>query len=258
MTSAITSLKDEHMVLVRSLSTRVGRVSHGLCLLEGAAVIEQAVRAGSPLRFAVCAEGPDDDFARFLTDAGVRVAWAKESLLRQAMRMARPVQWVAVAELPAECGPDDPYGEFALVLDDVVDPGNLGSIVRTACAFGVPDIVLTDKDADLSSRRVLDASRATVLRTRVHRFGSPVEAVESLQSRGFRVVATSPRGEPMRSARGVRDRPIALVVGNETEGVAEQVLGRSDVVVRIPMADDVESLNVSVATGVGIYELYAR
>jgi TrmH family RNA methyltransferase len=249
----ITSLKDEHLALIRALDARAARVRERACLLEGAALITQAVQAGAGMRFAVY--DTLDPVADLLAAQDVPVFQARGSLLRQALRLGKPVEWVAVAELAGESDAD--YGEFAVVLDSVRDPGNLGTIVRTAVALGVGDGVCTDTDTDLTGRRVLDASRAAVLRARIHRYASPVHAVESLQGLGFEVVATSSHAGVEQSATPLRGGRVALVVGNESDGVSADALAAADHVVRIPMSGDVESLNVGVATGISLYELRA-
>ena len=254
MSASITSIKDEHLALVRTLDTRARRHELRRCVLEGASLIEQAALSGADLDFALVAEDADDALAADLRHRGVRVLVAREKLLRQALRTQRPVEWLAVAHLPP---PDAPSGDFAVVLDHVLDPGNLGSIVRTACGLGTPDVVCTDPDTDLTSRRVVDASRGAALRARVHQFATFPEAAASLRSRGFRIIATSPRGRRLECAEWSGE-PLALVVGNETTGSGDEVLDQADQVVRIPMAGVVESLNVGVATGIGVYELVRR
>jgi TrmH family RNA methyltransferase len=244
----ITSLKDEPLAVIRALDARSGRVEAGACVLEGAALIAQAVAADAPLRFVVRSEDASDIPGM----AGIPVYVTRGSLLRQAVRLARPVEWVAVADLAPEGGE---YGDVAVVLDGVRDPGNLGTIVRTAVALGVHDIVCTDAETDLTGRRVLDASRAAVLRSAVHRYPTPLAAVEALRDNGFEVVATSSRGSVAQPDLMLRGGRVALVVGNETDGVAPDVLAAADHVVRIPMAGGVESLNVGVATGISLYEL---
>lgn len=267
MSASITSIKDEHIALARSLDTRTRRQEQGRCLLEGATLIEQAVRSGASVDFALRSDvaqqrepggarepGGERNLDATLLEHGVRVLETREGLLRQAIRTQRPVEWLAVASLPAT---DAPYGEFALVLDNVLDPGNLGSLVRTACGLGTPDVVCTDPEMDLTSRKVVDASRAAVLRARIHRFDSPLEALDSLRESGFEVVATSPRGRGLDSVPPLDGR-VALVAGNETNGSDERVLDAADRVVRIPMAGRVESLNVGVATGICVHELRKR
>ncbi|SFQ53936.1 RNA methyltransferase, TrmH family [Amycolatopsis arida] len=105
---------------------------------------------------------------------------------------------------------------------------------------------------------MLQAARGTALTTRVRRYPTPARAVAGLRDAGFQVVATSPRGRHVQSLAPLRGDRLALVVGNETHGVDEETLAATDLVVRIPMAGPVESLNVGVAAGIGIYELRMR
>ncbi|HVV22138.1 MAG TPA: RNA methyltransferase [Pseudonocardiaceae bacterium] len=253
-TPTITSLKDDRLATVRALETRSGRAAAGACLLEGATLIAQAVAADARLRFAVHADDVVDPLAETLAARGVPVFPVRGSLLRQALRLAKPVAWVAVAELSARTAE---YGDFAVVLDGVRDPGNLGTIVRTAVALGVADVVCTDDETDLTGRKVLDASRSAVLRARIHRYPSPVVAVHALREQGFEVVATSSHATTVQAHTPLRGRRMALVVGNETDGVSADALAAADHVVRIPMAGGVESLNVGVAAGISLYELTA-
>lgn len=253
----IDSIKDERVARARALSTRAGRVASGRCLIEGAGLIKQVLDAGGGVDYVLHAEGDTGPRAELL-DAGVPVHAVRDGLLRKVTGSARPVGWLAVASLPPEAGDGDPYGDFAVVCDKVADPGNLGTIVRTARALGVRDIVLTDESTDLGSRRVLDAARGAVLGARVRRFAGPVDAVKSLQGAGFQVVVTSPRGTGLQSLAPLRGTKVALLVGNETDGVDAATIAAADLVVQIPMAGAVESLNVGVATGIGIYELRMR
>ncbi|GAA0590803.1 hypothetical protein GCM10010174_02300 [Kutzneria viridogrisea] len=250
----IESIKDELIAAARALTTRAGRLAAGRCLVEGPSLIRQVLAAGAEVDHVLCAEPPPAD----LLAAGVAAHQVRDGLLRKVTGSAKPVSWLAVVRLPVELGADEPYGDFAVVCDRVADPGNLGTIVRTARALGVRDVVLTDDETDLGSRRVLDASRGAVLGAAVRRFDSPVAAVKSLQAKGFQVVVTSPRGTRLQSLAPLRGGRVALVVGNETAGVDQATVDAADLVVQIPMAGAVESLNVGVATGISIYELRMR
>jgi TrmH family RNA methyltransferase len=253
----IDSIKDERVAAARALGTRAGRLSAGRCLVEGASLIRQMLAAGASLDYVLHAEGETDLRAELLA-AGVPAHAAREGVLRKVTGSAKPVSWLAVAVLPPEVGSLEPYGDFAVVCDKVADPGNLGTIVRTARALGVRDIVLTDELTDLGSRRVLDASRGAVVGARVRRFADPLRAVKALQDAGFEVVVTSPRGTHLQSLAPLRGGKMALVVGNETDGVDGATAAAADLMVQIPMAGAVESLNVGVATGISIYELRMR
>jgi RNA methyltransferase, TrmH family len=252
----IESIKDERIVLARSLATRAGRIAAGRCLIEGTTLIRQVVAASAVLDYVLCPEGADDPAAGAeLAAAGVPVHPVRAGLLRKLSRAGRDAEWLAVARLSDESAAGVAEGDFAVVCEQVSDPGNLGTIVRAARALGVRDIVLTDEETDLSTRSVMSAARGTVLGCRVHRFADTRDAIASLRAQGFQIVATSPRGNHLQSLAPLGDRRVALVVGNETEGVSEVTLSAADLVVQIPMAGAVESLNVGVAAGISIYEL---
>ncbi|MEU7146036.1 TrmH family RNA methyltransferase [Nocardia sp. NPDC046473] len=211
------------------------------------------------MEYALCsAQAYDPASSAELEDAGVAVYSVRDGLLRKLVAGAKPIDWLAVAALPDEVSANTSYGDFAVVCEQVSDPGNLGTIVRTACALGVRDVVLTDADTDLWSRKVLDAARGAVLGCRVRRFGDSGTAVKALREAGFQIVVTSPRGAHLQSIAPIHGRKVALVVGNETDGVSADTQSMADLVVQIPMAGAVESLNVGVATGISIYELRMR
>ncbi|WP_225729971.1 MULTISPECIES: TrmH family RNA methyltransferase [unclassified Nocardia] len=255
----IDSIKDPRIAAARALATRAGRIAVGRCLIEGAGLIRQVVAAGGAVEFVLRAvEADDAAVGAELTAAGVTVYAAREGLLRKVVGGAKPVGWLAVAHLPDEVLADAPYGDFAVVCEQVNDPGNLGTIARTARALGVRDIVLTDTATDLTTRRVLDAARGAVLGCRVRRFDTPADALKALRAAGFQIVATSPRGSRLQSTAPLRGDRIALVIGNETDGVSAETQTAADLLVQIPMAGAVESLNVGVATGISIYELRMR
>lgn len=250
----IDSIKDPRICVARALATRSGRTASGRCLIEGVGLIRQVVASGFAVDFVLCA-GDDPVVDAELVAAGIPLFAVREGLLRRVTGGAKPVDWLAVALLPDEVPASMGWGDFAVVCERVADPGNLGTIVRTARALGVSDIALTDEATDLSSRKVLDASRGAVLGCRVRRFSDTEAAVNTLRSAGFQIVVTSPRGSQLQSMAPLHGRRVALVVGNETEGVSPATLEMADLVVQIPMAGAVESLNVGVATGISIYEL---
>lgn len=151
----------------------------------------------------------------------------------------------------------DPGCPSALVLDGVQDPRNLGAILRAARAAGVGGVILP-RDRSVGVTPVVAAASAGLL------FGLPVaqvpnlvRAMEQLKAAGFWLVGLVPRGGEAIHRRAVPGRP-ALVVGGEGEGMRPLVRRTCDFAVSIPMAPGVESLNVSVAVGIALYELILR
>lgn len=158
---------------------------------------------------------------------------------------------VGVAESLSDYYLDD----FILLLDDVKDHGNIGTIIRTGRAYGINNFIATNKDFDPFFPKTIDASRGTSFKVNFKRYGNSKEAVSSLKEHGYQIIATSPYGESLQSMIDLDKKPIALVVGNESSGVSDEVLEEANHIVQIPMHTEVESLNVGVATGISIYEL---
>lgn len=160
---------------------------------------------------------------------------------------------IAVASIKKPSGLGE--GNMAVLLEDLQDQGNIGTIIRTACALGVNNIVTTGKSSDLYNRKTITASRGTVFNINHKNYGDPISAIRQLKASGYQIIATSPHGKELQSLVMLEDKPIVLLAGNETHGLSQEVLSLSDQIVQIPMHSDVESLNVGVATGISLYEL---
>jgi TrmH family RNA methyltransferase len=256
---AIGSIKDPRGVEARALASSAGRLAAGKCLLRGAGQIRWAVAAGLNLEHVfVHVRHADDPLVAELVAAGVPCLPVGDGIAGKIADTSYVVPHLGVVTLPAELAPEAAPGRFVLVLDHVVDHGNIGTIVRAAGAFGVRDLVLTDPGAELFAPKTIDASRGAVFDARVRRAASGLAAPEELQARGYQVVATSPRARHLQALVPLERKPLALVVGNETTGVSAAVLDRADATVQIPLSGATESLNVGVAAGISMYELRLR
>lgn len=159
---------------------------------------------------------------------------------------------VAVAEIPA--APIDVLrdAELSLILDGVSDPGNAGTLVRTAAAVGVGAVVFPTGSVDPFSPKVARAAAGALFSTRIVIDVETGDAIEAARSGGSKVIATAMDGEPY--DRCELTGRLALVVGNEAWGIAPAHKDGCDAVVSIPMAKGVDSLNVAVATAVVLFE----
>jgi tRNA G18 (ribose-2'-O)-methylase SpoU len=145
-----------------------------------------------------------------------------------------------------------------VVLPEIHNPENLGSIVRSADVFGVDAIVAGPTCPDPLSRRVLRVSMGTALALPVAVEGDIASTLAACRERhGFRLVATvtDPDAEPLESFAAHRPERIALMLGTEAHGLADRWREMADHVVTIPMRAGAESLNVSIATGILLYRL---
>lgn len=254
-TSYITSIKHPLVEQARLLATPKGRREQGRCLLEGQEHIEWAIQEGlliehvlfdnTLLEHSLFAQLKLQNIPCYATSQGV---------LKKISETNYVIPFIGVARLRKEQFSQDGH-DFILVLDHLKDHGNIGTIVRSARAFDLMNIVLIDDNIDIFYKKMIDASRGKVFGAHVVRYQSSTSALSDLKNAGYHIVATSPRGSTLQSLVALSRKPIALFVGNETQGLSDDVLQNADYVIQIPMSSDVESLNVAVAAGISIYEL---
>jgi tRNA G18 (ribose-2'-O)-methylase SpoU len=145
-----------------------------------------------------------------------------------------------------------------VVCPDINDPTNLGSIIRTAAAFGCAAIILGRASADPFSRRVLRVSMGAALQIPIIEASDLAAEIQTLQAAGFEVVASvlDARAQPLREFR--RQHRLALLLGSEGHGLSAEWLELSDRQVTIPMHLDIDSLNVAVAAAVLLFQITAQ
>ncbi len=252
----ITSIKDERVVAARELASAAGRERTQKCLLEGEEILNWAMVAGAPIEHVFFhAKIGEHPLLSRLQDLQIPCYAVTDGILKKISETAYLIPFLGVGRIAHILDEPASLQDFVMVLDDVRDHGNLGTIIRTARAFGVRDILTTAPQVDLWYKKVIDASRGKVFDIRLQRFSSPETVCAELHRQGFQIVATSPRAPILQSVAQLQPKPIALVVGNETDGVCDAIFSRADLVVQIPMSGQVESLNVGVATGISVYEL---
>lgn len=242
--------------LVRSLSRRKGREEAGLFLVEGLRVVEELLATGIVLRFAVTSSTLEDsDRGRALKarlESATDVKEVGAGVLNELSETSTNQGVLVVAEIP-EHGLSELVveGSFAmLVVDGVQDPGNLGTLVRTAVAFGCGAVVSLPGTVDAWNPKVVRASAGMLFRLPVLQ-AIPKTLMEWLRERDFMVLGADAEGRPL--DRLALPRRVALVVGNEGGGLSGYVRSHVDGVVAVPMAPETESLNVAVAAGILLY-----
>ncbi len=146
---------------------------------------------------------------------------------------------------------------LVVVLDGVEDPHNLGAIIRTACAAGAGAVVLPERRSAGLTETVSKAAAGALEHLPVVRVGNVNRALETLKERGFWIYGLDERGTHSYDAVEYA-APAAMVLGGEGRGLHEQVRRHCDVLVRIPLAGQVPSLNVSVAAGIALFEWKRR
>ena len=246
MEQRITSRKNPLLQQVKKLlSSRAERRKTGLFVGDGVKLLEEAVKYWPGLETVILSEGVQAE-----VPAGVRIVRVPEDVMASISPMEAPQGALFLAKLPqaAEFVPQ----KGMLILDGIQDPGNIGTILRTADAMDVP-VVLLEGCADPWSWKVVRSTMGAAFRKPVYQ-ASWEEVLSKCRAAGIPigVTALSDRAVDIRSADL---REMALVIGSEGRGVRKEVLDAADHELIIPMNPHCESLNAAVAAAIVMWEI---
>lgn len=142
-----------------------------------------------------------------------------------------------------------------LILEDLRDPGNLGTMIRTAEAAGVGGIVLNSSSVDIFNPKVIRSTMGSIFRVPFHITDDLYEMIQSLKNKNISVYATSLEGKPYDEIGDKFKKGTAIIIGNESKGISENTMKNADTLLNIPMEGEIESLNAAMAAGILIYEI---
>lgn len=233
------------------------RREQGFWIAEGVRLAEEVLRQGKGARLWVLAEGWGARDARAaavceaISRRGDEVVEVGAGLVRELSDTQTPQGILCAVEAPRWRAEDVFEGSGPVVLlDRIQDPGNLGTIVRSAEAAGAAGVLLTPGCVDPGNPKALRASAGSLLRLPVATVADPAA---SIREAGRLLAATSGRGG-VPYHRADLTRPLALLIGQEGAGVAASLGGAADLTLTVPMAAGVESLNAAAAAAVILFE----
>lgn len=246
------------LTLARDLKRRKARDKHQLFVAEGVRTVEELLRSDIAIRgILIAPQLLDAPRGAALADAirqrGTAVEEVPPNVFGSAAETESPQGVLAIAEVPRRSFSTlEEWSGTVLVLDAVQDPGNVGTILRTAAALGVKATVALPGTVDLWNAKVVRSGMGAHFRHLA--FSSTWDELDSFREKaGAAVYVADMGGEALPGIP--RARRIVLVVGNEGAGVSPDARARADHVVSIPITSDVESLNVAVATGILLHSL---
>jgi RNA methyltransferase, TrmH family len=258
----ITSSVNPLVKLVKQLATR-RRVRHKerLFLIEGERALRTAIDNEARIHTIVIDAERGGEVSTALADvrqgSAHRTVEMPHALFTSIADSEHPQPILAIAHMPRMSIPDNPSG--VIILDAVQDPGNLGTIIRTARAAEVDGVVLLPGCVDAFNPKSVRASAGTVASIPVVRSPSVTTTIEEHFTDAKGVCVLTAEADGSTDYRDVDwEMPFILVVGSEGHGVSTASRAATTKTVRVPMAPGVESLNVSVATGILLFEMRSR
>jgi TrmH family RNA methyltransferase len=250
----ITSSQNPKLKLIRALQGRAKeRREAGAFLVEGIRLVEEAASGNWKVRFALFDETLNErgrSLVEKLKSQGVDVEEVSASLMKSVSDTETPQGILAVLELTQLPIPNNP--DFILILDQIRDPGNLGTLLRTAAAAGVQAVLLPPETTDAFAPKVVRSGMGAHFRLPIHSLTWD-QIKQAIQSAGAQVFLADMDG---RSCWETDLRqPVALVIGGEANGASEQARALANQKISIPMSGDVESLNAGVAGSILMFEV---
>lgn len=249
------------LTLARDLRRRKAREKHSLFVAEGVRAVEELLRARLTVRGALVApqlaDAPRGQTLRSSLDAaGLEVIELNDKDFRSAAETESPQGVLAIAEIPERTLDTLEIGAVCrlILLDAVQDPGNVGTIVRTAAALGATATIALPGTVDLWNAKVIRSSMGAQFQHPVLHAGVE-ETLRFLEGRGIELWAADAGGSEL--VRADAPASLAVAVGNEGSGLSPAIRSAARRTVSLPIERNVESLNVAVATGIILYELRA-
>jgi RNA methyltransferase, TrmH family len=252
----LTSTQSPLVKQFKKLQTAKDRRETQLFLLEGTHLIEEACAVNYPLQTVCCTEKWQEHHRELwsrLIATEARVELVSDEVIRSIATTVNPDGIVAIAPRLALEQPPIP-ARLTLVLSKIQDPGNLGTIIRTAAAVGVDGLWVSQDSVDLDNPKVLRASAGQWFRLAMGVSDNLPELITSYKQEGVQIVSTTSHTQT--SYWDVKlTRPTLILLGNEGAGLSEDLAALANLQVKIPMSVRVESLNVATAAALMLYEV---
>lgn len=247
----ISSKDNKIFRLCEQLTHKKYRDKLGLYLIEGENLLEEAVKNGAGIKTVLMCR----DYRGSLFGTEDKSFCLSDKLFEQLAQTETTQGIMAVVEKP-ELSPDrflDRGGGNFIVLDRLQDPGNIGTILRTADAAGYELAIVMKGTADVFSPKAVRAATGSLFRMPVVFMDSVDELMEFTRAAGKKLVATCFDTDRYYYDENLKGN-IALIIGNEGSGISRELIECSDLKIKIPMHGNIESLNASVAAGILMYE----
>jgi len=256
----LTSLNNPTVKQLRKLQQPKERRKQDLLLLEGTHLIEAACAASYPLQVLCYTEAWQQRHGEIYREAiaqAARIELVSDAVLTSIASTVTPDGVVAIAPRrnawqEAASRPHSEKISLGVMLEKLQDPGNLGTIIRTAAAAGSDGLWLSDDSVNVDNPKVLRASVGHWFQLPMATVSMPEQA-QQLRHSGVQVVATTATAALSYWELDLR-QPTVFVMGNEGAGLSDELIAQASVAAKIPLRPDVESLNVAISTALLLYE----
>ena len=260
----VISSKDNEIIKnIRKLKEKKYRDLENSYIIEGIKLIKEAIVEKAKIKQIVMCENYTDneeiDKETLYEIAKYNLIYVTEKVLNLITDVKTPQGIIAVIEknnIKNTINQIDYSQDIIIALDDLQDPGNLGTILRTVDSANLNQIILSKNSADPYNPKVVRSTMGAIFRINIIEVEDLQETLKEIQKNKFKLMVTALDAE--NSIYNVDYNKKVIVIGNEANGVSKEIQGMADEKVKIPMLGKTESLNASVASGIIIYEYVRR
>lgn len=255
----ITSKDNELIKHIRKLKDKKYRDESNEYVVEGVKLIEEAVKENAKIKQIIVCEDTTRTYEIpthiMLEIAKYECISVSDKIFNIITQVTNPQGIMAIIEKNAQNAKIDYTQDIIVVLDDVQDPGNLGTILRTVDSIGLNQIIVSKGTADAFNSKVVRSTMGAIFRIKIIEVENLAQAIKEMRKHHFKLMVTS-----LQTKNSIYDIDFykkIIVIGNEANGVSKEIQDMADEKAKIPMLGRTESLNASVAAGVVMYE-YVR
>lgn len=256
----ITSFSNSAAKRLRGLKNKKMRDAEGSYIIEGPKLLDEAFFSGVRIKSVFFSPYGRDRFSPLIERAeaaGIDIMEFSDDVFSSLCDTVTAQGIACEAAIPEKKRLTDIDFDYALLLDGVSDPGNMGTILRTAAASGVRAVFCSAGCADVYSPKVIRSAAGAAFRLDIYEGTALTEVLSSLHAAGFTSLAAVLGGEDYFSCGFAPDK-VALIIGNEAHGISPDTAAAASHRVELPMRGDMESLNAAMAAGILLYDIFRK
>lgn len=253
MNIKITSTSNERIKFLKTLKSKKGRNESGTYLIEGKRAVLDAINHNVKFKCLILEEGLN---FQIYTDCDILTV--SRHIIEALSETSSPEGIIAQAIIPDLTFDINKITGLIVFLDRLQDAGNVGTIIRTCDALGAGAVVLSKDCCELFNPKTIRATMGSVFNIPIMMASDSLETLNHIKKAGYTVYSAALKGEDFNKLNDLNSEKSCIIIGNEGNGVLDEILSISDKIVTLKMRGGAESLNASIAAGILIYNFINR
>lgn len=251
----ITSKDNELIKHIKSLHQKKYREIYNEYFIEGHKLVQEAIEEKVDIKIIIICEEIYTGLNQIKNNVkDIQIEYVDKKIFEYISDTETPQGILAIIKINPS---NNIKGNIIFALDDIRDPGNLGTIIRTLDCAGINELLISKDSADIYNPKVIRSTMGAIYRVNTHTDIELLEKLKELQKEGYRIIVTTLNTEKLYYDINFKEKCV-IVIGNESKGIRKEIQEISDIKVKIPMLGRTESLNAATAASIIAYEYVRR